>query len=69
MFFDSRGWLDSDCEDDFMSVDGGTFFRFFFVNLDLINNNEFTIFDLIYCRFYAVARSNTGASQILRPNY
>ncbi|ESQ50007.1 hypothetical protein EUTSA_v10021476mg [Eutrema salsugineum] len=22
MFFDSRGWLDSDCEDDFMSVDG-----------------------------------------------
>ncbi|CAG7881889.1 unnamed protein product [Brassica rapa] len=21
-FFDSRGWLDSDCEDDFMSVDG-----------------------------------------------
>ncbi|CAH2055399.1 unnamed protein product [Thlaspi arvense] len=22
MFFDSRGWLDSDCDDDFMSVDG-----------------------------------------------
>ncbi|KFK37644.1 hypothetical protein AALP_AA3G010000 [Arabis alpina] len=22
VFFDSRGWLDSDCEDDFMSVDG-----------------------------------------------
>ncbi|XP_010496433.1 PREDICTED: uncharacterized protein At3g27210-like isoform X1 [Camelina sativa] len=22
IFFDSRGWLDSDCEDDFMSVDG-----------------------------------------------
>lgn len=25
IFFDSRGWLDSDCDDDFMSVDGGTF--------------------------------------------
>ncbi|EOA31444.1 hypothetical protein CARUB_v10014627mg [Capsella rubella] len=22
IFFDSRGWLDSDCDDDFMSVDG-----------------------------------------------
>ena len=22
-FFDSRGWLDSDCEDDFYSVNGG----------------------------------------------
>jgi hypothetical protein len=23
MFFESRGWLDSDCEDDFHSVNGG----------------------------------------------
>jgi len=23
MFFDSRAWLDSDCEDDFFSVNGG----------------------------------------------
>jgi len=22
-FFDSKGWLDSDCEDDFYSVNGG----------------------------------------------
>ena len=22
-FFDSRAWLDSDCEDDFFSVNGG----------------------------------------------
>lgn len=45
IFFDSRGWLDSDCEDDFMSVDGGTFLFFFlfsFVNLSVYENNEFT---------------------------
>jgi len=23
MFFEARGWLDSDCEDDFYSVNGG----------------------------------------------
>lgn len=24
-FFDSQAWLDSDCDDDFMSVNGGKF--------------------------------------------
>lgn len=38
VFFDSRAWLDSDCEDDFFSVNGGEklmvleFFRFY-INL------------------------------------
>lgn len=26
-FFDSQAWLDSDCDDDFMSVNGGKFFN------------------------------------------
>lgn len=38
-FFDSQPWLESDCEDDFYSVNGGkNIFKFLKLSLSLIPN-------------------------------
>lgn len=47
IFFDSRGWLDSDCDDDFMSVDGGTFCLVYRLSYIYKINNEFFRANLI----------------------
>lgn len=41
-FFDSQAWLDSDCDDDFMSVNGGKFFNLNWLDLLFSNHHMMT---------------------------
>lgn len=43
-FFDSKPWIDSDCEDDFYSVNGGKHLNFLFVCFFFLLLEDFNLF-------------------------